>query len=146
MILLDTNILIRLANRSDADYQATHAAISGCKKNGQQLGVVDQNLHEFWAAATRSVAKNGMGMTPARANSFLTVYLRIFVRIADPANLFVEWRALVNALGITGIQAYDARLAAVVKTLSLRGLMTYNIKHFSSLSVTIIDPRDSSSW
>jgi hypothetical protein len=85
-------------------------------------------------------------MTPARANSFLTVYLRIFVRIADPANLFVEWRALVNALGITGIQAYDARLAAVVKTLSLRGLMTYNIKHFSSLSVTIIDPRDSSSW
>jgi predicted nucleic acid-binding protein len=146
MILLDTNILIRLANRNDADYRTTHAAISGCIKNGQQLAVVDQNLHEFWAVATRPVIRNGMGMTPARADLFLTGYLRFFQRITDPISLFDEWRALANAQGITGIQAYDVRLAAVVRVLSLRGLMTYNLKHFSALSITVVDPKDPSTW
>jgi predicted nucleic acid-binding protein len=146
MILLDTNILLRLTNRNHLSYKATHAAIVGCRKNHRQLSIVDQNLHEFWASATRPVNKNGMGMSPSRADRYLARFLGIFVRLGDPPDLLIQWRNLVNTHAISGAKSYDARLAAVAISLKLSGFMTYNVKDFTPFPITLVNPADPATW
>ncbi len=146
MILLDTNILVRLANAKDVDYKTTHSAIAGCRKNGKQLFIANQSLHEFWVVATRPPHKNGMGMSTVKVDQYVGRFLRVFTPLTDPDQLFSEWRNLVNAHGITGLRAYDVRLAAIVKTFGLWGLMTYNLADFKDLPVRLVDPKDRSTW
>src|SRR4051812_13403321 len=124
MILLDTNILVRLSNAQDANYKVTHAAISGCRKKGRRLFVASQILQEFWVVATRPANKNGLGFTPAKTDRYLARFLRTFVRLPDSQLLFEAWRLLVNTHSIEGLPAYDARIAAFVQTYPLSGLMT----------------------
>jgi predicted nucleic acid-binding protein len=146
MILLDTNILVRLANDRDSDYRATHAAISGCWKKNRRLFIANQILQEFWVVATRPANKNGLGFTPAKTDRFLTRFLRLFVCLPDQPTLFETWRILVNAHGIVGLPAYDARIAAFAQTHSLLGLMTYNLADFASFPVALVNPKDPATW
>jgi hypothetical protein len=48
MILLDTNLLIRLTRPPDPQCGALRAAIQTCRGRGEQLILVPQNLYEFW--------------------------------------------------------------------------------------------------
>ena len=146
MILLDTNILLRLSNKRDQDYQATQAAISGCWKKGRRLFLADQILHEFWVAATRSIKKNGLEFSSAKADRYMTRFMKLFVRLPEPKLLFDSWRLLVNAHSIVGLPAHDARIAAFVQTYPLTGLMTYNADDFKALPITVVNPKDPSTW
>lgn len=146
MILLDTNILVRLSNERDIDYKATHAAIAGCWKKDRRLFVADQILQEFWVTATRTIKQNGLGFAPEKADRFLARFLRLFVRLPDPTGLFDAWRSLVKAHSIVGLPAYDARIAAFVQTYPLSGLMTYNTGDFKALPIVLLDPKDPATW
>lgn len=53
MILLDTNVLTRMARSGDPQSGAARAAIGTLLARGERLIVVPQNLYEFWAVATR---------------------------------------------------------------------------------------------
>jgi predicted nucleic acid-binding protein len=66
MILLDTNLLTRMARSRDAQSAAARAAIQTLLKRGERLIVVPQNLYEFWAVATRS-----SGPPPAGRNGLI---------------------------------------------------------------------------
>ena len=70
MILLDTNLLVRLANKTHPTYTVSRSAIQTLLTRGGRIIIVPQNLYEFWAVATRApgvppTGQNGLGMTPA---------------------------------------------------------------------------------
>jgi len=146
MILLDTNSLARLANKTDPEYQLTRSAIAGCWEKNRKLCLADQTLQEFWVVATRTQQKNGLGMAPIKANAYVSHFSRRFLRLSDPPELFETWRTLVNSYAITGIRAYDARFAAFVHAHRLRGFMTFNLQDFATFSLNLINPREPSTW
>jgi predicted nucleic acid-binding protein len=146
MILVDTNILVRLADEADPDYKTTHQAIAACWRRGRKLLVADQALQEFWVVATRPVTNNGLGMSPDQTDQFLNHFARAFIRIADPPGLFDAWRSPVNAHAIRSIRSYDARFIAFVQMAKLNGFMTYNLEHFSNFSVRLVNPKDPATW
>ena len=146
MILLDTNILVRLANRDDVDYRTTLDAIAGCLRKGHKLYVSDQTLQEFWVVCTRPKKNNGIGGTPERANQFLSQFTRIFEHLDDPPKLFNIWHNLVTSHAIVGLRSYDARLAAFALGARIDRLMTYNNQHFSKFPLSLVDPHNPSTW
>ena len=54
MILLDTNLLVRMTRPTDPQCTVARGAIQTCRGRGERLIVVPQNLYEFWAVATRA--------------------------------------------------------------------------------------------
>ena len=59
--LVDTSILVRLANRADAAYPVADRAVVELHRRGETLHLTPQNLIEFRNVATRPVAVNGLG-------------------------------------------------------------------------------------
>src|SRR5437016_178726 len=70
-ILLDTNILTRLAQHTHPMHAAARDAVAALQAGGETLHLVPQNLYEFWVVATRPVAVNGLGFTVAQADAEL---------------------------------------------------------------------------
>jgi hypothetical protein len=59
--LVDTSILLRVANASDVLYPSTFDAVSSLRRQNQTLCIAPQNLIEFRNAATRAASDNGLG-------------------------------------------------------------------------------------
>ena len=57
-VLLDTNVLLRYTKPTDPAHHTVIAAIAALQAAGEDLGVVPQNLYEFWVVATRPLANN----------------------------------------------------------------------------------------
>jgi predicted nucleic acid-binding protein len=63
MILLDTNLLIRMTRSHDPQSGVARTAIQTLLRKGERLIVVPQNLYEFWAVATRPAGPRLPGAT-----------------------------------------------------------------------------------
>src|SRR4051794_22140617 len=63
--LIDTSILVRRANTTDADHAAATTAVLGLHRRGEVLHLTPQVLVEFRGVATRPKALNGLGLPPA---------------------------------------------------------------------------------
>jgi hypothetical protein len=73
-ILIDTSILGRLANRSDAAYPLTAAAIASLHRRGEILNITSQNLIEFRNFSTRPLNVNGLGLAPSVAEELSKIF------------------------------------------------------------------------
>src|SRR5436309_1172540 len=121
MILLDTNLLIRITRSLDPQSSMARAAIQTLLGRGERLIVVPQNLFEFWAVATRSpgpppAGRNGLGMTVPQAGLWLRFFRRRFTLLPDREELSRVWQELVEKHVVTGFQAHDVRLVAAMRT------------------------------
>ena len=76
--LIDTNILVRLANGADPMNPTADRAIMELHRRGETLHITGQNLVEFRNVATRPRAMNGLGMAipdaEAQAADFEAVF------------------------------------------------------------------------
>lgn len=145
MILLDTNLLIRITRSLDPQAGVARAAVQSLLTRGERLMIVPQNLYEFWAVATRQrgappAGHNGLGMTPAQAGQWLRFFRRRFTLLVDRADLSDLWQALVEAHGVSGFRAHDVRLAAAMQSYGISRLLTFNSADFRGLPVTTLDP------
>lgn len=61
--LIDTNVLLRLAQPDHPMHQDALNAVTTLHQNEDILFIIPQNLIEFWAVATRPLSVNGLGMT-----------------------------------------------------------------------------------
>src|SRR5271154_2274738 len=61
--LIDTTILARLANVTDAKHAAAAWAVLELHRRGEVLNVTPQVLVEFRNVATRPMAANGLGLS-----------------------------------------------------------------------------------
>ncbi|RIK79768.1 MAG: PIN domain nuclease [Planctomycetota bacterium] len=121
MILLDTNILVRIANPADPQCQAALDAIDTAIQRRHVPCIVPQVIYEFWVVATRTAPSNGLGLTTDSADECVAKYLQKFCLLNDDAGLFADWRAIVAQHAILGKRAHDARLVAAMLSASSRG-------------------------
>ncbi len=145
MILLDTNILGRMADVRDPLRITTEAAIERLLSGTEALVIVPQNLYEFWAVGTRQsgsppIGQNGLGMSVEEASGWLLFFQKAFTLLPDTEDLLPRWHALVRRLAITGRRSHDARLVAAMQVHGITQLLTFNPDHFSGYPITVVDP------
>jgi predicted nucleic acid-binding protein len=143
--LLDTSILVRLANRADASYPAADRAVFELHRRGELLQLTPQNLVEFRNVATRPVAANGLGLAAAAAEAKAAGFEAVFPLLPETADIYPAWKALVGALGVIGKQVHDARLVAVCHVHAVTHLLTFNVAHFVRMAgfgpgLVVVDP------
>jgi predicted nucleic acid-binding protein len=145
MILLDTNLLVRMTRSNDPQFAVARAAIQKLLSRGEQLLVVPQNLYEFWSVATRAagvppVGRNGLGMTVAQAGHWLRFFRRRFTFLPDREELSKVWQELVEMHAVKGFRAHDVRLVAAMQSYGITSLLTFNAADFRGLAINILDP------
>lgn len=145
LVLLDTNILCRLANAFDPDYPTAFAAIMELHRQNERLFVTGQNFVEFRNFATRPKSANGLGATTQEAAAIAEQFERNFSLLPETPDIFPAWKTLVSTVGVIGKQVHDARLVAVCHAHQIDQLLTFNVGHFTRLAtfgppLTILDP------
>lgn len=131
MILLDSNILIRLANSNDPQHGLTQDAVQKFGEQAQELAVAPQCLYEFWVVSTRpAAARGGLGRTAEETRRDVEEFLRLFCLI-DDGELLTPWLDLVKALGVLGTAAHDARLVACMTRANISTILTFNTQDFA---------------
>jgi predicted nucleic acid-binding protein len=143
--LIDTAVLVRLANVADAKHAVAAWAVLELHRRGEVLYITPQVLIEFRNVATRPVAVNGLGISIADAETLAATFETRFPLLAETPDVFPAWKALVGALGVTGKQVHDARLVAVCHVHAVTHLLTFNVTHFTRLAgfgpgVVVVDP------
>ncbi len=143
--VLDTSVLVRLANTSDAFHATALRSVVELDRRGAVLHITAQTLIEFRSVATRPVAENGLGMAAVDAETKTAAYEADFSLLAETPDIFPAWKALVAALGVIGKQVHDARLIAVCHVHGVTHRLTVNTSHFARFSgfgpgVIVVDP------
>jgi predicted nucleic acid-binding protein len=139
--LIDSNILLRIARRDDPDHATVNAALARLAEGGAVLYYTHQNIAEFWNVATRPVDKNGFGLTAAEADRETRVIEKGMVLLPDSAAVYREWRRLVLAHSVCGVQVHDARLAAAMGVHGVTHLLTLNPDDFKRYTgLTAVHP------
>lgn len=69
LVLLDTNILLRLAVPVHPMHLVARHAVIKLQANGDRLVLVPQNIYEYWVVATRPIPNNGLGFSPSGKTS-----------------------------------------------------------------------------
>jgi predicted nucleic acid-binding protein len=140
-VLLDTNILTRLAEPGSSHAPLAASSVSLLIARGEGLHVVPQNLYEFWVVATRPVTDNGLGMTPAQAKLKLDAIYATTTFLPDNAAVTREWERLILLYDVKGRPAHDARLVAAMNVHGLNRILTFNRQDFARYhAITILDP------
>jgi predicted nucleic acid-binding protein len=144
--LVDTNILLRLADRADPRHATVRTALWTLKARGDAYYATGQNFQEFWRVATRPRANNGMGLSPVAAERELRLVERVFSRLPEADETYTHWRRLVIAAGVSGIQVHDTRLVAVMLVHSVTHILTFKgsdfVRFAGTAGITIVDPAD----
>lgn len=143
LILIDTNILLRLGGAEHARHALAVAAIDLLHQRGCKLVLVPQVIYEYWVVATRPVEVNGLGMSILEADRTSSAWTSQFRLLTDERGVFARWRELIVAHQVQGKLAHDARLVAAMIRHGVRHLLTFNTPDFARFpDITAISPDD----
>jgi predicted nucleic acid-binding protein len=110
---------------------------------GDLVCVATQNLTERWSVATRPATANGLGLTTTQVATEVDRVAAMFPVLEDSPAIYDHWRRIVERVGITGRQAFDARLVAVMATYGVTHILTFDVDGFKRYpGITVVDPRD----
>jgi predicted nucleic acid-binding protein len=141
-ILLDTNVLGRLANPADLFHQVALDALIIVRERGYRPALVPQVIYEFWVVAIRPLDQNGLGMSAAEAESDVAKCIEMFDLYRDERAIFDHWHELVVSNRVEGKQAHDARLVAAMKRHHIEFLLTFNGGDFSRYDgISVVNPK-----
>ena len=140
-VVIDTNILGRLAEPSHPQHQQADDALRMLGIQGNSPCVVPQALYEFWVVATRPVAQNGLGFTAPQAEAELRRLESLFTLLPDSDAIYAEWRRLVTTHRVLGKSAHDARIVAAMTMHNVAHILTFNIADYSRYpGIVVLDP------
>lgn len=141
VILLDTGILLRLADRSSPLHSSIRAALRVVKARGDTVAMAVQNVAEFWNVCTRPAsARGGLGHSLAETNQRLRLLERIVAVLPDSPAAYQIWRNFVVSLGVVGVQVHDTRLAALMQVHGVTHILTLNTADFARFpAITALD-------
>ena len=145
--LIDTSVLVRLADLNDPLNPLATASILELHRRGETLHITAQNLVEFRNVATRALTANGLGLTPAETEIKAAAFEARFGLLAETSAVFPTWKSVVSAGSVTGKRVHDARLVAICHVHGVSHLLTFNSSHFAALSnvspgVVVVEPRN----
>ena len=139
--LVDTNILLRIARRSDPQHKVVDTALTRLGGQGTILHYTHQNIAELWNVMTRPVARNGFGLAVTEAEREVRVIEAGMALLADGEAVYREWRRIIVQHGVLGVQVHDARLAATMYVHGVSHILTLNVMDFSRFSgLTAVHP------
>ena len=142
-VLLDTNILLRLAVVSHPTHTDAVSAVHKIRQRGDQPAIVPQVLYEYWVVATRPTAQNGLGLTPADARLAIDEFLKSIALLRDERGIFDNWLADVTDLAISGKRAHDARLVAAMQRHGLQQIVIFNKSDFNGFpNISVFLPNE----
>ena len=131
-ILVDTNILLRSVQANHPHFVHVERALAVLREADETLLVTTQNLIEFWTVATRPAGReNGLGLTIQEAKLELSIIRELFSLVPEPPFLLDEWQRLVTAYRVSGKNAHDARLVAVMNLHAVAKILTFNVQDFT---------------
>lgn len=140
-VLVDTNIVSRLAQPPHPQHRVALAALDALKAGGAEMRVVPQVLYEFWTVCTRPERDNGLGLTTSQAHAEQVRALSLFTLLPDTAAVFTAWQRLVVQHDVKGKNAHDARLVAAMTVHGVTHILTFNTADFSRYpGITVVDP------
>ena len=141
--LIGTNVLVRLAQPKNPDQREVRRALRVLRRRPDFLGIIPQNLIEFWAVATRPASSNGLDLTVDETARQIGKLKALFTLLPDSSDIFSEWEGLVLQHQVLGKQAHDARLVAAMNVHKLTHLLTFNTTDFKRFTgITVISPTD----
>jgi predicted nucleic acid-binding protein len=131
--LLDTCVLVRLADQHSREHRVADAALERLLARNELLFISAQVLAEFWAVATRPEAVNGLGWSIATASEAIIGLREQFPLLAETADTVDCWFELVNRCQVAGKRAHDARLAALLLAHGVQQVLTFNTADFPGI-------------
>lgn len=91
--------------------------------------------------ATRPIANNGFGWTPAKTDVEISRLESLLTVLPDSQAIYRQWRKIVLANSVLGKQVHDARIVAAMNVHQITKLLTFNTKDFKRFqNITLIDP------
>lgn len=130
MIALDTNVLVRFTNKTDAHFPAVSRRIEELADEGHDLVIAAQSIYEYWCVATRPAEVNGLGLSVAQTERAVQLILGAFKLLPDPPDLLHRWLYLCIRYEIKGLVSHDARVVAWMISHQIDQLYTLNGDHF----------------
>jgi predicted nucleic acid-binding protein len=141
--LVDTNVLLRLAQPDSPEYEAIRQCTDLLWEQGAELFYTSQNLAEFWNVCTRPADRNGFGFSISETDERASLIESMCSFAQDSEATHREWRRLVVAAGVSGVQVHDARLVAAMRVHQIKNLLTLNATDFRRYSdIVAISPHD----
>jgi predicted nucleic acid-binding protein len=138
--LLDTNIILRISDRQSPEFSRLHNVLHLLNRSAS-LYYLSQNLIEFWNVCTRPKERNGYGLSIPEADTEARGIEKAFKFLPDTPAIHSEWRHLVLAHSVSGVQVHDARLVAAMKVYGISNLLTFNVRDFRRYAeITVIHP------
>jgi len=144
MILVDTNILLRLAQPGNPHRQPARDAISLLTvRDGESFAIAPQNLYEMYVVCSRPISVNGFGLTSQQAYAEITAARSLFQLLSETAQVYATWERLIGQYAIQGRRAHDARLVAMMIEHHVPRLLTFNGDDFRQFAEIItLNPFD----
>ena len=139
--LVDTNILLRAARKTDPQNKVVGSALTRLAGQGTALLYTLQNITELWNAMTRPVERNGLGLTVAEADREVRAIETGMSLLPDSEPVYHEWRRIVLQHNVSGVQVHDAHLVATMFVHRVSHILTLNVADFSRYgSLTALHP------
>ncbi|QDU90528.1 tRNA(fMet)-specific endonuclease VapC [Pirellulimonas nuda] len=130
--LIDTGVLLRLFDRSDANHVAIRDALRRLRAVGDTLVTTQQNIAEFWSVSTRpQSARGGYGQTPEESNRRVDFIENWGEVLPEAPDAYIEWRRLLVKHAVRGVSVHDCRIAALMRSSGIRSIVTLNGKDFA---------------
>lgn len=139
--LIDTNIVLRSADRLHPASSRARGAMKILFKQGFRLCVAKQTLIESWVVATRPRDANGFGYSAQFASEGIAKIKRLFYIIAETDDIYPAWEKLVLSSKVLGRNAYDARLVAAMQVNNIGEILTFDVGDFKRYSgIQVLHP------
>ena len=133
--LIDTNIFLRVAKRNDPERQNYLEALQRLAAHREDLCYTTQILVEFWNVCTRPAsARGGLGLSLQATERKVRLIEKRFRFLPESAATHQEWRRLVSAHAVAGVQVHDTMLVAVMTVHNITHLLTFNKGDFKRFS------------
>src|SRR5688572_21857035 len=140
-VLLDTNILLRLSEKTHPHHPAAVESLRRLAAAGDTFCIGSQTVAEFLAVATRPIPENGLGMDQATADAELAKVTSALEVLYDSADVLAELRRLVVAHAVIGKSVHDAKLVAAMHAGAVRHILTFNRQDFVRFDqIVVLDP------
>ncbi len=142
--LIDSNVFLRAAKRTDPDRRLALDAIRKLRANREDLCYTTQVLVEFWNVCTRPAhARGGLGLSLQMTERKAGLIEKRFRLLTESLATHQEWRRLVSAHSVSGVQVHDAMLVAVMKVHGITHLLTFNKNDFKRYpGITVLLPSE----
>ena len=128
-VLVDTNILLRLAQPHHPSAPVAARALRTLREANETLHITQQIIVDFWAVATRPIAANGLGYTTEQAAAEIQALKQLFTLLPE-LPLQEEWERLVSNYRVAGKNTHDARLVAAMTVHGVESILTFNAPDF----------------